>query len=241
MTKFTDVWVAIPLAMQEGGPGPRVPRGYDCAGGHWRPLSGRSPENGPGPAPSPRENGAGGPARSQLEGFPRRHISRSRRCRTIPIYLLPPTISSTLVPPLTNNGCERSQSLPPVEAGYLRPHPHILQGGLGGPWCVACSAGGAQLNASADLETTSAHIARVAKQGIAPLVGGSMGEAHHMSHSERVELIKQIRRVLGASKHACVLARGGYCAGRRRADEEEREGEESGGGWRESHAKVAFV
>ncbi|KAI5899397.1 uncharacterized protein SCHCODRAFT_02010591 [Schizophyllum commune H4-8] len=35
-----------------------------------RPLSGRSPENGPGPAPSPRENGAGGPARSQLEGFP---------------------------------------------------------------------------------------------------------------------------------------------------------------------------
>ncbi|KAL1676982.1 hypothetical protein EV122DRAFT_279551 [Schizophyllum commune] len=47
-----------------------------------------------------------------------------------------------------------------------------------------------------DLETTSAHIARVAKQGIAPLVGGSMGEAHHMSHSERVELIKGARKAL---------------------------------------------
>ncbi|TRM56242.1 hypothetical protein BD626DRAFT_414481 [Schizophyllum amplum] len=47
-----------------------------------------------------------------------------------------------------------------------------------------------------DLPTTSAHIARCAKCGIAPLVGGSMGEAHHMSHAERIEVIKAARKAL---------------------------------------------
>jgi 4-hydroxy-2-oxoglutarate aldolase len=36
----------------------------------------------------------------------------------------------------------------------------------------------------------------LATAGVGPLISGSMGEAHHLSHSERVTLIKTARRVL---------------------------------------------
>ncbi|PIL34090.1 hypothetical protein GSI_03801 [Ganoderma sinense ZZ0214-1] len=47
-----------------------------------------------------------------------------------------------------------------------------------------------------DVPTFTAHILRLAKAGVRPLLAGSMGEAHHLSHSERVILIKAARQAL---------------------------------------------
>ena len=40
---------------------------------------------------------------------------------------------------------------------------------------------------------------RVAQAGVAPLLSGSMGEAHHLSHSERTTLIRSAREALDAA------------------------------------------
>ncbi|KAI0362082.1 dihydrodipicolinate synthetase [Trametes cingulata] len=47
-----------------------------------------------------------------------------------------------------------------------------------------------------DLQSFSSHVIRLAKAGVRPLLSGSMGEAHHLSHGERVTLIKTARRAL---------------------------------------------
>ncbi|TBU40911.1 dihydrodipicolinate synthetase [Dichomitus squalens] len=47
-----------------------------------------------------------------------------------------------------------------------------------------------------DIPTFTSHVLRVAKAGVRPLLAGSMGEAHHLSHSERVTLIKAARQAL---------------------------------------------
>ncbi len=47
-----------------------------------------------------------------------------------------------------------------------------------------------------DVPTFTAHILRLAKAGVRPLLAGSMGEAHHLSHSERITLIKAARQAL---------------------------------------------
>ncbi|KAI8969585.1 dihydrodipicolinate synthetase [Trametes punicea] len=47
-----------------------------------------------------------------------------------------------------------------------------------------------------DLEAFATHVVRVAKAGVRPLLSGSMGEAHHLTHAERVTLIKVARRAL---------------------------------------------
>jgi len=47
-----------------------------------------------------------------------------------------------------------------------------------------------------DLESFSSHVVRVAKAGISPLVAGSMGEATHLTHSERTTLIRATRAAL---------------------------------------------
>lgn len=49
---------------------------------------------------------------------------------------------------------------------------------------------------TADIPTFEAHVARVAKANVAPVICGSMGEAIHLSHAERVELIKAGRKAL---------------------------------------------
>jgi len=40
-----------------------------------------------------------------------------------------------------------------------------------------------------DLPSFEAHVVRTASAGVGPLIAGSMGEAIHLSHSERVKLI----------------------------------------------------
>ena len=40
---------------------------------------------------------------------------------------------------------------------------------------------------------------RVAKAGVGPLLSGSMGEAHHLTHSERITLIRSARAALDAA------------------------------------------
>ncbi|KAG7092555.1 hypothetical protein E1B28_008904 [Marasmius oreades] len=51
-------------------------------------------------------------------------------------------------------------------------------------------------NEDLDLDSFSAHVVRVATAGVGPLIAGSMGEAHHLSHSERVALITTARKAL---------------------------------------------
>jgi len=49
-----------------------------------------------------------------------------------------------------------------------------------------------------DLESFEKHVAFLGKLGVAPLVAGSMGEAPHLSPSERTALIKSARKALDA-------------------------------------------
>ncbi|KAF8163369.1 hypothetical protein B0H34DRAFT_745253 [Crassisporium funariophilum] len=47
-----------------------------------------------------------------------------------------------------------------------------------------------------DIPSFEAHVVRVANAGVGPLIAGSMGEAIHLSHSERVKLIHAARKAL---------------------------------------------
>ena len=47
-----------------------------------------------------------------------------------------------------------------------------------------------------DLPSFEAHVTRIATAGVGPLIAGSMGEALHLSHAERVRLIHAARNAL---------------------------------------------
>jgi 4-hydroxy-2-oxoglutarate aldolase len=47
-----------------------------------------------------------------------------------------------------------------------------------------------------DVQTFENHVLRVAKAGVGPVIAGSMGEALHLSHAERVRLIHAARKAL---------------------------------------------
>jgi len=47
-----------------------------------------------------------------------------------------------------------------------------------------------------DIPTLQNHVVRVAKAGVKPLLCGSMGEGHHLTHDERTALIKATRQAL---------------------------------------------
>lgn len=47
-----------------------------------------------------------------------------------------------------------------------------------------------------DLEALAKHVVRTAKAGVRPLLAGSMGEGVHLTHEERVALIKAARAAL---------------------------------------------
>ncbi|CCM00845.1 uncharacterized protein FIBRA_02887 [Fibroporia radiculosa] len=47
-----------------------------------------------------------------------------------------------------------------------------------------------------DLDSLRTHVVRAAKAGVRPLIAGSMGEALHLTHSERVTIIKAARQAL---------------------------------------------
>lgn len=55
-----------------------------------------------------------------------------------------------------------------------------------------------------DLPSFKAHVVRVAGAGVGPLIAGSMGEAIHLSHSERVTLIQAARKALDDAGHVGV-------------------------------------
>lgn len=48
--------------------------------------------------------------------------------------------------------------------------------------------------------TLESHVVRLAKAGVAPLLSGSMGEAHHLTNDERATLIRSARRALDDSE-----------------------------------------
>lgn len=53
-----------------------------------------------------------------------------------------------------------------------------------------------RLTSKIDLPSFEAHVTRVATAGVGPLIAGSMGEAVHLLHSERVALIHAARKAL---------------------------------------------
>jgi L-threo-3-deoxy-hexylosonate aldolase len=52
------------------------------------------------------------------------------------------------------------------------------------------------LTSRLDIPSFENHVIRVATAGVGPLLAGSMGEAIHLSHEERVILIKTARKAL---------------------------------------------
>lgn len=57
-------------------------------------------------------------------------------------------------------------------------------------------------SATTDLESFSAHVVRLAKANVRPLIAGSMGEAIHLTHEERNTLIRTARKALDAAGFA---------------------------------------
>ena len=64
-----------------------------------------------------------------------------------------------------------------------------------------------------DLPAFEAHVLRVANAGVGPLITGSMGEAIHLSHSERVKLIVTARKALDGAGFTQVPIIAGTGAG----------------------------
>ncbi|KAJ7109459.1 dihydrodipicolinate synthetase [Mycena epipterygia] len=50
-----------------------------------------------------------------------------------------------------------------------------------------------------DIPSFEAHVVRIASAGVGPLIAGSMGEAIHLSHAERLVLIRSARKALDAA------------------------------------------
>lgn len=55
-----------------------------------------------------------------------------------------------------------------------------------------------------DIPSFEAHINRLAAAGVGPLIAGSMGEALHLSHAERITLIQAARKTLDAAGYTHV-------------------------------------
>jgi len=51
-----------------------------------------------------------------------------------------------------------------------------------------------------DIPTFEEHVIRVARAGVGLVIGGSMGEAHHLSHEERSTLIRSARHALDTAQ-----------------------------------------
>src|SRR6266404_7084965 len=49
-----------------------------------------------------------------------------------------------------------------------------------------------------DLQTLGAHVVRLARAGVRPLVAGTMGEGIHLAHGERASLVLAVRNALDA-------------------------------------------
>lgn len=64
-----------------------------------------------------------------------------------------------------------------------------------------------------DVPTFKAHVVRLASAGVGPLISGSMGEAIHLSHAERVTLIKAARSALDDAGFEAVPIMAGVGAG----------------------------
>ncbi|KAF4578816.1 hypothetical protein EYR36_000623 [Pleurotus pulmonarius] len=52
-----------------------------------------------------------------------------------------------------------------------------------------------------DIPSFEKQVIRLADAGVGPLLAGSMGEAHHLSHAERITLVQAARKALGDSGH----------------------------------------
>ncbi len=64
-----------------------------------------------------------------------------------------------------------------------------------------------------DLESQVAHAICLVKAGVKPLLNGTMGEAHHLSHDERATLIKVTRKALDDAGYTDIPIIAGTGAG----------------------------
>ncbi|KAH9940529.1 dihydrodipicolinate synthetase [Epithele typhae] len=82
----------------------------------------------------------------------------------------------------------------PLTAGIYAPIPSFFDldtEDLGKPNSCRCAS-----LSYLDVATFTSHLVRLAQAGVQPVLAGSMGEAHHLSHNERIALIKAARAAL---------------------------------------------
>ena len=116
---------------------------------------------------------------------------------------------------LDAHGCKRISTkwrVSPSETRNIRSHTFLFPPWFRGSWSVCRPAHVPSpltyLILSSDIPTFEAHVARLAGAGVGPLVAGSMGEALHLSHSERVKLIHAARKALDTAgfSHIPIIA-----------------------------------
>ncbi|KAF5330916.1 hypothetical protein D9619_005439 [Psilocybe cf. subviscida] len=78
------------------------------------------------------------------------------------------------------NGYHAPEVVRPLKAGIYAPIPSFFQ----------------PETEDLDIPTFEKHVLKLASAGVGPLIAGSMGEAIHLSHSERVKLIHAARKTL---------------------------------------------
>ncbi|KAJ8517559.1 hypothetical protein ONZ45_g5257 [Pleurotus djamor] len=86
------------------------------------------------------------------------------------------------------NGSSNGHVLRPLKAGIFAPVPTFFL----------------PESEDLDIEPFKKQVVRLADAGVGPLIAGSMGEAHHLSHPERITLIQAGRQALDAAGHTKV-------------------------------------
>ncbi|OBZ75930.1 L-threo-3-deoxy-hexylosonate aldolase [Grifola frondosa] len=90
------------------------------------------------------------------------------------------------------HGQRQQYSSPPTEARHLCPIPTFFLAET----------------EDLDLQSFQSHVVRVAKAGVGPLLAGSMGEGIHLTHVERIALIRAARKALDDAdlRHVPIIA-----------------------------------
>ncbi len=146
-----------------------------------------------------------------------RASSTSLDCRAVP--LPSPTFGISREMPsngVVNGSNGASHHSTRLRPGIFAPIPTFFLLGLRGSRCANQPDIARDLTDelywTADLPSLAAHVVRAALAGVGPLVSGSMGEAHHLSHTERVQVIKTTRHALdeaGLSDVPIIAGSGG--------------------------------
>jgi len=99
---------------------------------------------------------------------------------------------------MATNGHYPAATIRSLKPGVWAPIPTFFEAGTEDLGNLLFSGNWRPLTHSIDIASFKAHVARVAKAGVWPLIAGSMGEAIHLSVAERTKLIQTARQTLDA-------------------------------------------